>query len=96
MQRNKNFGECIEFQYHTKKDLSEINVNSIEHWKFDSLFVNVNEKSFLQNYLEFLKDAKQASGEMGFDLYGVNFYTEQQAKSIYAQIKQQPNLPGEM
>ena len=93
-EKNEKSGEYLEFQYYKQNNLSVENLNLIEHWKSDSLFVNANEKSFYLNYENFFNCSTLANGKIGFDLYGVNFYNPQQTKSIYKTILDQKNLPG--
>ena len=97
-EKNKKAGGFGEFQYCDKdlpiKDL--LDYNNIENWKDDSLYIEYatyTSDLFWEYYLPILKNAYIDENKIGFDDFGVNYYTPEQTLFIYNQIKENENLP---
>lgn len=81
--QDKHGSAYLEFQYYKEDSLNTI-YKKIKYDKIDSLYVNANKVDhFADIYFDFLNPCKTHN----FDIYGVNYYTKEQAKTIYMLIK---------
>lgn len=66
-----------------------VSVNEIEHWKNDSLYIHGNDDNkFASHYGEIFTGGIYSNRKSGIvDLYGINYYSQQQAHLISEQIK---------
>ena len=91
----RNFGgsDFIEIQYCRMPQESTIceivNLDHIEHWKNDSLYVYGDDTDiFYQNYESILTGGIYNNLESGpVDLFGINFYSHEQVPLILERIK---------
>ena len=96
----RSFGgsDFIEIQYCQLAQGSTIDeivsCDSIVHWKEDSLYISGDDMDvFFQHYGNILTDGiynNQSCGPM--DLYGINFYSHEQAVSIQEKLKTETPL----
>ncbi len=91
-------GPFMEFQYCEKfLPIKKIfKFKNIRYWADDSLYVEVgdyNEGIFYKSYFDILNCANLPNGEIGFDCFGMNYYTLEQTKQIYEKVKENKKLP---
>lgn len=83
----------IEMQYCKFAEGTEIqkliSVDSIEHWKNDSLYIyGDNENEFMELYSDIFTGGIYNNGESGVvDMYGINYYSREYSRSIMEKIK---------
>ena len=51
-----------------------------------------NEGIFFKSYFDILNCANLPNGEIGFDCFGMNYYTLEQTKQIYEKVKENKKL----
>ena len=81
----------VELQYCTLPNSTPIekivDVDSIENWKNDSLYVH-NENEFYQEYSKIFTDGVYCNGESGVvDIYGINYYSKEQTNTIIERLE---------
>ncbi len=71
-----------------------VSVDSIEHWKNDSLYVFGDDVDvFFQNYGHIITGGVYNNETRGpMDLFGINFYSREQAASIWKRLKTETPL----
>lgn len=71
-----------------------VSVDSIEHWKNDSLYVFGDDMDvFFQKYGHIITDGVYNNETRGsMDLFGINFYSREQAASIRKRLKTETPL----
>ena len=84
--------DYLELQY-IKNNLVEnkelLNINNIEHFKEDSIFVKSEDiDMFNENYLAIFNNPKTPDNSNQFYPFGINLYTTDQLKEIYNKLKQ--------
>lgn len=95
---NKKGSSFGEFQYcHKNLPIKNLlDLKNIEFWKDNSLFVEYATCAsdlFWEHYLPLLQYANIDENKIGFDDYGINYYTPKQTQELYNKIKINNNLP---
>lgn len=84
----------IELQYCRLKPGTEIkeiiSVAAIEHWKNDSLYIyGDDDNKFVSQYGKIFTGGIYNNGKSGVvDIYGINYYSQEQAKLIFKRVKE--------
>lgn len=68
-----------------------VSVDSIEHWKDDSLYIFGNDMDlFYENYRDIITGGVYNNGDCGpMDLFGINFYSGDQAAEIIERLAEE-------
>ena len=79
----------FEFQYCKKEwNIKKLLRKGYSFWDKESLLVHIdNDKTFFDNYLDYLKAPESYRGTEEFDCCGVNYYTKEQTLKILEKIK---------
>lgn len=97
-EKNKKSGGYGEFQY-CKNNMPIKNLlkyKNIEPWKDDSLFISSStftELFFNKYYEPLLQNAHLSNSKIGFDYFGLNYYTPKQTLELFNKLKESKNLP---
>lgn len=67
-----------------------VSVTAIEHWKNDSLYINGDDANkFVSNYGKIITGGIYNNRKSGMvDMYGINYYSQEQTKLILERIKE--------
>ncbi|MDE6470638.1 MAG: hypothetical protein K2L19_06415 [Eubacterium sp.] len=93
IEAKKRVGSCyLEFQY-CKTDNpiknNKVNIDIIEHWKYDSLLIKDDEfNDFYKVHSNIFCCALLANGKIGFDFYGPNYYDNVIAEKLLKRLSE--------
>lgn len=93
--------DFIELQYcrltHGTDAVKLVATGAIEHWENDSLYIYGDDMEvFYSNYEEIITGGLYSNMSHGpMDLFGINFYTQEQAKQIAQQLRTRKPLEYE-
>ena len=99
-EERKQFGGSyfIELQYcrlaHGTEMKEIVSVSAIEHWKNDSLYIYGNDDNeFITHYGKIFTGGTYNNRKNGIvDIYGINYYSQEQARLIMDKVKEMKPL----